>query len=497
MAKQNRTNTLSRGATRLCETVVRANWNRPACILPVLMLLGLSLRVFGAAFAPNMFYPDEIFQTLEPAHRLAFGFGVVTWEWRTGIRSWALPEVLSFVMRATSRFTKGSFGYLFATEVLLSIISLTCIWFAYKWAEKVCGRAAALISASTATIWYSLVYFGPKASYETVSTHFLLPGLYLSTFAGVKYPRLRLIAAGLCYGIAGCLRVQLIPAIVVGLYWGYRYAARKRCQYIVIGLCIPAAAFGLIDLATWHGLFVSFSRYFFVNVIEGRSKLYGVEPWYWYLLQIVPLFGPLLVPVLVGARKSLPLTSLIVVVIVSHSFLAHKELRFIYTIVPLCIALTGIGCVEIARWFSEDHSARWNARQIAFTSLVLCTCTSIFLGLWWEEWTQDRGVLVSMLQLSREDNICGVGLVGVHWSLSGGYTYLHKAVPIVPLDDESDAERSRQIVNVLITSGTMATPVADFRLQQCNSGTCIYRRDGWCAAAGSRELNLTLRELNE
>ena len=34
-----------------------------------------------------MFHPDEMLQTFEPAHRLAYNYGVTTREWRTGVRS--------------------------------------------------------------------------------------------------------------------------------------------------------------------------------------------------------------------------------------------------------------------------------------------------------------------------------------------------------------------------------------------------------------------------
>ncbi len=34
----------------------------------------------------NLAWPDEIFQTLEQGHRLAFGYGIIPWEFREGVR---------------------------------------------------------------------------------------------------------------------------------------------------------------------------------------------------------------------------------------------------------------------------------------------------------------------------------------------------------------------------------------------------------------------------
>ena len=67
-----------------------------------LLFLALALRVGLALAYPTVDWPDEIFQTTEPAHRLAFGNGVVTWEWLTGARNWFLPGWLAIIMRTTA-----------------------------------------------------------------------------------------------------------------------------------------------------------------------------------------------------------------------------------------------------------------------------------------------------------------------------------------------------------------------------------------------------------
>jgi phosphatidylinositol glycan class B len=56
-------------------------------ILLAFVFVGLLLRVGVALQLPRIAHPDEIFQTQEPAHRLAYGYGVVSWEWRDGVRS--------------------------------------------------------------------------------------------------------------------------------------------------------------------------------------------------------------------------------------------------------------------------------------------------------------------------------------------------------------------------------------------------------------------------
>ena len=54
-------------------------------------VLGAVPRVWAAVWDQNIYWPDEIFQTLEPAHQFAFHYGILPWEFREGARSWLFP----------------------------------------------------------------------------------------------------------------------------------------------------------------------------------------------------------------------------------------------------------------------------------------------------------------------------------------------------------------------------------------------------------------------
>ena len=60
-----------------------------------LIVLGVVLRLVPTVFVPSINWGDEIFQTVEPAHRLVFGYGLVPWEFQLGMRSWLLPGVIA------------------------------------------------------------------------------------------------------------------------------------------------------------------------------------------------------------------------------------------------------------------------------------------------------------------------------------------------------------------------------------------------------------------
>ena len=103
------------------------NQKSSSVVLPliIILLLALFLRLYTAFAFPNIHWPDEIFQTLEPAHRLAYGNGIITWEWRDGVRSWVLPGIISGVMRLTGWMGEGSSGYIAGVTLFFCLLSLS------------------------------------------------------------------------------------------------------------------------------------------------------------------------------------------------------------------------------------------------------------------------------------------------------------------------------------------------------------------------------------
>ena len=76
------------------------------------MVVGVLARVLVAVKSPNILWPDEVFQTLEPGHRIRFGFGHLAWEFHDGIRAYLLPGFLAGIMKLTEPLSSGSIGYL-------------------------------------------------------------------------------------------------------------------------------------------------------------------------------------------------------------------------------------------------------------------------------------------------------------------------------------------------------------------------------------------------
>jgi hypothetical protein len=501
----------------MAQISVNRKFTLDVLLFGIFLLLVLLLRVgIGLAF-PNILWPDEIFQSLEQAHRLTYGYGIVPWEFRNGTRSWVFPGILSGVMYLTAWMGEGSSGYLAGVTIFLCLISLIPILVAFLWGYRTGGLVAGIITGGVCSVWFESIYFAPKAFSEVVAAHLLLPGVYLGVCGKSFQPRTRLFLVGLLCGVALALRIHLLPAIAVAVWFICRKDWRSRGIPMIAGILGPILAFGVVDAFTWSYPFQSFWQNIWVNVAEGKSHEYGVTPWFAYLKQPVNHWSFALVPILflavLGTRRSPVLAWMALTIVLSHSVLAHKEYRFIYPAVLMAIVLAGLGTAElVARWRSRWSSPR-GAIVAVLVCLILWTSTSAVLASRFEtyrknnlsmlwaaaettNWQRYSGSLHAFKKLSTDETLCGVGLRAIEWIWSGGYTYLHRNVPIVLVDRDSDYDRLAPNFNYLV-SLIPVPPQYQYVLQQCWGTTCLYKRSGSCTKETGYDINQLLEQKGE
>ena len=479
-------------------------WNRSRwkpsvihCALAVFFAVGFSLRLYAAHF-PNLIHPDAIFQTLEPAHRLAYGYGVITWEWREGVRSWVFPAFLAAIMRATAWMGPGSSGYLWGISAVLSLLSLVTIWFGYLWAKRVSGIEAAVIAAGACAVWYDLVIFGPSTLTGVVAAHALLPGLYLGKY-GERIPEgRRMLLAGLLLGLALSLRVELAPAIGFALLYFCYPNWRQRALPLACGFLLPVLVFGLVDAFTWSYPFQSFIKYVWVNAFEARSALYGTQPWYWYFLVLTEQMFPLFVLALFGLRRSQFLGWFALIVLVSHSMIGHKEIRFIYSVFPIVVTLAAIGLMEIVRYFTSKSKNPALVRNATIVSaLTFCCLLSYWSIPLFPYWQKNAVGIAAFNRLSRDPAVCGVADYELWYSI-GGYAHLHRDIPILLIANEHILRTEESAYNALLAKRSGFTSTMGFKPAECWPNGCLYTRPGPCAPPAKRyEINTVLRKIGE
>ncbi len=464
----------------------------PLETLELWLVVALALRIVLALALPTLYHPDEIFQSLEPAHRLAFGYGAVSWEWRDGIRSWVFPGFLAAVIRSTSWIAPGSRGYLFGVNLAMSLLSLSTVWFGWAWGKKACGTRAAALAAAGCALYFGLVGLAPKALSEAIATYLLLPGLYFGYFAEGETRRRHLLAAGFLCALAACLRIQLAPAVLFAVIFFCWPNWRRALPPVACGAMVPVLFFGLVDWLTWGHPWESFSANIRMNLVQGRSHLYGTAPWFTYLWVLPVVLVPSCFFWLRGARRSPFLAAFVVIFVVAHSMIAHKEERFLLPVIPLCLMISALG---IAR---DKLGDRVSGSRAVWTGAICFLAASIVMGAGFYYFDDEPGSETALKRLSTAPGVCGVALYDLPWTESGGYVFLHRNLPLIPVQKPAALTQESSEFNVIVApTGASGLP-GGFVRSECAGGVCISHRAGTCAAVpAANSLNGYLKRHDE
>ena len=452
--------------------------------LAAVCVFALMLRMAVAVIFPGYEQADEIYQAWEQAHRIVFGYGIVSWEFAEGVRSYMLPGAMAGIFRAAEFVSPGS--YLLATRFALSLLSLVPVCCSWGMLRQFAGPRAALIGAFLSAVWFELVYFGPKANSEVVAAHLLLLGTYaVFPYFEVHRP-VRLIAGGFLLGLAFCLRIQLAPVIaVLGVVMLARNGARWTL-YVAGGAVLAVAFAGLVDYFTLAYPYASIIGYFKVNALEGVSDKFGRSPWYFLIFRFVRVWsGALILFVwagIEGLRNSRPmmlLFAMAAVLVLVHSGVAHKEYRFIYPALPLLLIPIAAGIDRlVARLYPAGTAALVaTLAGIAALSLVVGSGDN-FRPHFWRRYGETQAFDI----VRKAPDACGLALHLIEWSETPGYTRLHRDLPIYYAYRDDEFARVRDGANYLLSRSPVEAGYTKLEeWKQDIDPLYLYRREGGCS----------------
>jgi hypothetical protein len=434
---------------------------------PEYLLLALSLaagavyRLYIAFTDDGIFWPDEIYQSLEPAHRLVFGYGLVPWEFIDGARNWALPGFVAFLLKLSWIFGLSEpRAYLGVVRVAFVALSVGSAYGAYRLALSSGATAlGAAAGASTFALGALPLYFGHRAMSETASMLPVTFGLWLALRPDAT--RKWLLWGGSLLGLAVLVRLQcgIFAAGAVAVLLARR---QWKSALTVLGVLGGwAVLYGLLDKLTWGGWFHSAVKYIQFNLVEGRAAGWGTHPWHHLLTHLfTSMTGVavvMAVSLLVCLRYARGLALIGIAFFALHSMTAHKEIRFIMPVLPLFAACVGIAVSRLPR---------------AVPVVVLCGAVSMFLarsltfadlGAYPERpqasaWDDYGPVNRLLLAAHQHPDLCGLRIDAAHLAWTGGSTYLHLSAPLYPAGNPPPQTR---LFNYVITGpGSGAQVVA-------------------------------------
>ncbi len=407
-------------------------------LLALSVVLGAALRIQLALTDDGIFWPDEIFQSFEPAHRAVFGYGLIPWEFIDGARNWTLPGIVALLLKlcALLGLDQPAF-YVRAVKVFFGLTGALTAWAVYVLARA--HNVKELPSAVGAALFAlagPMIYFGPRVMSETACALPVAAGFALALR---RNPRITLGASLVGLGVllrlqAGVFALGLVIILLRRRQW--KNAARATWT-----LTVWALVFGAMDRLTWGGWFHSAVQYVNFNLIEGKASGWGTAPWSFYaehLYRSMPLVTlALLVLSLLAVRRAWGLFIAAFGFIVLHAFVPHKELRFVLPALPLVCALAGIGLAQLPRRFTRSAAAA--VVVVALVSgLGVSRLTFGDLGQYPERpqasALDDFGPVNRLLLAAHEQaDLCGLRIDVAHLAWTGGHTYLHRRVPLYHL----------------------------------------------------------------
>ncbi len=150
--------------------------------------------------------------------------------------------------------------------------------------------------------------------------------------------------AGIFAGLAFIFRFQLAFAIVGTAIW-YVFAKPFKWKEVlgyILGFLIPFGISIPTDRFFYGEWVLAPYEYFFQNIVLDKAANYGVSPWYYYFIEFVNsgLWLPGLLALLfcvwymVKKPKDV-ITWVILLFMVGHMMVGHKEMRFLYPIACL------------------------------------------------------------------------------------------------------------------------------------------------------------------
>ncbi|EJW02460.1 hypothetical protein EDEG_03133 [Edhazardia aedis USNM 41457] len=362
-------------------------------------------RILNSFLLRTIFEPDEIWQNIEPIPYLFFNEGVLTWDWKTGIRTinailpYLIPHFIFFKFFPT-QYPKCGF---YLTKVVSGILSGICDYFVYKLGMSLKINADNLIFSTLFS--HGLWLYAARSHINSLEmTSIAVITYYLTKYNRNVYrngSRLYLLIAtiGIAY-ISYCRPTSVF-------FIGVLCLENPLCLFLIVPLTVLIYSMLIsIDCKIYGEFIIPPWNFAKLNLFYGMSDLFGKQPWYCYFIFITILCG--ILPILIiyndirlffrrnknkkdkvkfgpkssGIRKPekrityVDKTSEVertrinwvkmamLVYFTAYMFIGHKEMRFLVPLIPFI------------NMYSSKHLTPFLKRVLAISLFV-----SFFIGL--------------------------------------------------------------------------------------------------------------------
>ncbi|MFX0208981.1 MAG: hypothetical protein ACFFDT_23555, partial [Candidatus Hodarchaeota archaeon] len=494
----------------------------------------------------GMVHPDEIYQSLEIAHDLKYGYGLIPWEFQIptspeedgAARSYLFPLLYYYIFELCEALgiPHQIDGSLRVVRIFSATYCTVLIPIVYFFSKELLPpqkhpNTFSLFAAFLTAFWFQFPFFGIRTLTNSFVTPIIFGALFLhlrTTKRKNEYSSLKLLisefSAGALLGLACALRMDSIVFFVPFFLLRHQNNWRMFVQYFCVAMGFIGMFFiqGLSDLFFFGTFLASPINWFRFNIIEGKSSMFGVQPFFYYFGRIMVqpfylvnfsfLVSMLIYRIQVTLHKcegkirdewffaTLELFIWFLMSVIIMSFVEHKEERFIFSIFPVIIILFASAMREyyliIKDFYNyiHDHvlpkfniSRKITQKELASLQLGIFIIASFFTvsssgaSAKNVDWAFFHDVNKALVWVGDQENATGV-IMFSHWFYTGGWTHLHKNIPMRFYNEPGGSQRWRTLPIEHPEFNFLVTPHYQYWLAENDWNVSLVQ-----------ELNLTFR----
>jgi hypothetical protein len=448
----------------------------------LVLVVAAAPRVWAALWDGGVFEPAEICETLEPAHHAAFGWGLLTREFREGSRSFIFPGLISGVWKVAALLgVRSSSGLVGIAKLGMAALSIAGVWFAMSLARRLRGERAAILTGLLVGACPPLIALGSRCLPGAASA----PLVVLVAALLQTRQRRDAVLAGIVTALTLFLRY---PNGLLAIAFAILLVAQQRredARAYLLAVAGTSLVGGLVDWPAWGWPFHSLWMFVKVYTVGGRlGTLPALSPLFYseHLASSIGLtYGLLLLGLVLAWRRARGLVLVVLFFVVAQSFARVKELDFILPVLPLAIAVAAVGLVRMLDGLGRRGLPTYVfglacAAQMAWIARAPTRGELGFGASDWVIWHSGADYFRTIQRAASETDLCGVVFLANEPAWSGGYTYLNRSVPIF-----FDAKPPHlAAANYVVGSKTEKLPPG-WRSIFTDGGNALYQRAGGCS----------------
>ena len=328
------------------------------------LIIAVALHLFAAWFSVGHYHDDEYAQILNFAtSRIGMDMqSELMWEFEAGVRSGFQPFIAFLLYKITAFAGINSpFILAFIYRLISAVISIIAtLVFIQVIAKDLTSKNAFKWTVFFLLFSWILLFINVRFSSEAWAASFFLLGLGLYLYPAPAKAQ-RYLAVGFFLGLAFLARYQTgFMLLGLGLWMIFIHHINfKNLFYILIAGLFTLLLGAGFDWWLYGNPTVSSWQYFKWHYDGLTSPSGGIstsvyEPWWFYIqysaLQLIPPLT-LLLPIAVVAFWIMfpahPITWLTIPFVLFHQFFGHKEMRYLFPVLPFAPIMFAMVCIKI------------------------------------------------------------------------------------------------------------------------------------------------------